>query len=290
MKIVFQIDGGLGKCIMATAVCEAIKKQEPDAELIVVCGYPDVFLNNPFVDKVYAFGEASYFYQDVIMSGDVRTHLHNPYLETNHILRKEHLLKTWTRMFGYLYNGEFPQIYLTDRERSFHSQKYLSEKPLMVLQTNGGAGTVQKYSWARDMPPHIAQRVVQEFEKDYTILHIRRDDQVALPGTIQVTDNFRSICTALLMSEKRVLIDSFVQHAAAAFNLHSTVLWVCNLPGVFGYDVHTNIEPNPFTKKPEIRNSMFHPFNIEGEPLEFPYHSEEEIFDADRIIEAIKRT
>jgi hypothetical protein len=65
---------------------------------------------------------------------------------------------------------------------------------------------------------------------------------------------------------------------------------VSNLPSVFGYDVHTNIEANPFTKKPEIRNSMFHPFNIEGEPLEFPYFSEQEIFDVDRVIEAIKRT
>ena len=290
MKIAFQIDGGLGKCIMATAVCENIKRQEPNSELIVICGYPDVFLNNPWVDKVYAFGQASYFYQDVIMPGDVKVHLHNPYLETNHVLRKEHLLKTWCRMFGYMYNGEFPQLYLTERERNFYSQKFASDKPLMLIQSNGGGGGVQKYSWARDMPYHIAMAAVEEFKNDYTILHIRREDQLELPGTISLTDNFRSICTALLMSKKRFLIDSFVQHAAAAFNLHSTVLWITNTPGVFGYDVHTNLEANPFTKRPEIRNSMYHPFNIEGEPLEFPYHSESEIFDVDKVIEALRRS
>jgi hypothetical protein len=47
MNIIFQISGGIGKCVMATAVCEAIKKQYPDSRLIVVSGYADVFLNNP---------------------------------------------------------------------------------------------------------------------------------------------------------------------------------------------------------------------------------------------------
>ena len=56
MNIIFQIDGGLGKCIMATAVCECIKHHHPDDKLIVVSGYPEVFLDNPWVDRAYAFG------------------------------------------------------------------------------------------------------------------------------------------------------------------------------------------------------------------------------------------
>ncbi len=33
MKIIFQINGGIGKSIAATAVCRAIKKQNPADEL-----------------------------------------------------------------------------------------------------------------------------------------------------------------------------------------------------------------------------------------------------------------
>lgn len=39
MNIIFSIQGGMGKSIMATAVCKAIKKQYPDSTLIVVTGY-----------------------------------------------------------------------------------------------------------------------------------------------------------------------------------------------------------------------------------------------------------
>jgi len=62
MNIVFQINGGIGKCVMATAVCEAIKKQYPDSKLIVISAYPDAFLNNPHVYRAFAFGDLSYFY------------------------------------------------------------------------------------------------------------------------------------------------------------------------------------------------------------------------------------
>ena len=49
MNIIFQIEGGLGKSIMATAMVKVIKKRYKNANIIVVTAYPDVFLNNPDV-------------------------------------------------------------------------------------------------------------------------------------------------------------------------------------------------------------------------------------------------
>lgn len=289
MNIVFQIDGGLGKCIMATAVCECIKNHHPDSKLIVVSGYPDVFLNNPNVDRSYGFGQQSYFYEEYIEGKDCLIHAHNPYLETAHAQGTEHLLKTWCKMFGYQYNGEYPKIYLTSRELEFFSAKYRSDKPLLTLQTNGGApGQEMKYSWARDLPYHVAQEVVDHFKGKYNVVHIRREDQPELKNTITVSDNFRSLCVLLMMSDKRLLIDSFAQHAAAALQLPSVVCWVANKKGVFGYDTHINIEANPFTKKPELRHAYLGKFNIIGDPLEFPYHSEKEIFNTEDIINALE--
>jgi hypothetical protein len=76
---------------------------------------------------------------------------------------------------------------------------------------------------------------------------------------------------------------------AAALNLPSTVCWIVNKPEVFGYGIHDNIIHNPFTKKPELRNSYLQPFNIGGDLLEFPYNSEFEIFDSAKIIESINK-
>ena len=287
MNIIFQINGGIGKCVIATAVTEVIKKNYPDSNLIVISGYPDVFMNNPFVDRAYAFGEHKYFYSDYIDNKDFKVFAHDPYLDTEHLKQEEHVIETWCKLFGLKYEGEQPRVYLTEREFQFYSKKYTTDKPIMVIQTNGGVEQNLKYSWARDIPHHIAQQVVDKFKFAYTIFHIRREDQPSLNDTVTITDNFRAIATVIAMSSKRLFMDSFAQHTATALGLNSTVLWISNSPVVFGYENNDNIVHNPFTKKPELKNSYLSKFNILGEPLEFPYFNEREIFNVEDVINSL---
>jgi hypothetical protein len=289
MNIIFQINGGIGKCILATAVCKAIKKKYPESNLIVVSGYPDVFLNNKEVHRSYVFNGLSYFYDEYIDGKDFLIFANDPYLETGHIRQDEHLLKTWCEMFGLEYDGETPSINLTTREVKYFQNKFATEKPIMLLQTSGGAQTDHKYSWARDLPSTVVVKVIEYFKNDYTIVHIRREDQLSYNDTISITDTFRALCVLLTMSTKRLLIDSFAQHAAAALELPATVCWVSNKPEVFGYDLHDNISANKFTNKPELRNAYLSKFNIAGELIEFPYNSEDEIFDTEAIIESLSK-
>jgi hypothetical protein len=289
MNIIFQINGGIGKCVMATAVCEAIKKKYPDSKLIVVSGYADVFLNNPHVYRSYQYGGISYFYSEYIDGKDYKIFAHDPYVQTEYVEQKEHLIKTWCEMYDVPYNGEQPKIYLTGREVKFFENKFTSDRPILLLQTNGGAQTEHKYSWARDIPSSVAIKVIDHFKLEYNVVHIRRDDQNQFEGTFGVSDSFRALCVLVSMSSKRLLIDSFAQHVAASMSLPSTVCWVANSPKVFGYTMHNNILANPFTTKPELRNSYFGKFNISGDLLEFPYNHEDEIFDVDQIIKSIEQ-
>ena len=289
MNIVFQISGGIGKCVMATAVCEAIKKQYPESRLIVVSGYADVFLNNPFVDRAFSFGGFSYFHEEYIKDKEFKVFAHDPYVQTEHVKQNEHLIKTWCEMFGIKYNGELPKIHLTDREVTFFKQKYASDKPLLLMQPNGGGDSALKYSWARDIPYQNVVDVIEEFKENYNILHIRREDQLGYENTYPVTDSFRSLVVGISLSTKRLFIDSFAQHVAAGLDLASTVCWIANKPEVFGYEIHDNVIHNPFTKKPELRNSYLGEFNIGGELIEFPFNSENEVFNSQDIIDSIKK-
>jgi hypothetical protein len=45
---------------------------------------------------------------------------------------------------------------------------------------------------------------------------------------------------------------------------------------------------NPFTKKPELKHAYIQKFDITGNLIEFPYNSESEIFDVDKVIASIK--
>jgi len=291
MNIIFQINGGIGKAIMSTVVCRQIKQKYPESQLIVISGYPEVFLDNPNVDRAFAFGGTQYFYQDYIENKEFKFLGHDPYLEAGHLSQSEHLTHTWCNMFNLdTPDSVNPELFITDREKTFFSKKFASDKPVFLLQTNGGAAQQElKYSWARDIPTSIVLKIIEEFKEEYNIIHIRREDQPSYENTFTVTDNFRSLSVLIELSNKRLLMDSFAQHASAAFNKPSTVCWIANSPVVFGYELHDNILANTQTKKPELRNSFLQKYDISGNLLEFPYNNEQEIFDVDKIIQSLKK-
>jgi hypothetical protein len=283
----FQIDGGIGKCIAATAVCAAVKKQYPDDTLIVVSGYPEVFLGNPHINYSFQMGNLAYFYSTYVEGKEIKAMLHNPYLEENYFQEKKHLIEVWCDMFDIKYSGEKPEMFLTQRELDFFQKKYTSDKPIMVMQTNGGASVDIKYSWARDLPSAAVTKVIDVFAETHNIVHIRRDDQIGYAKTTPIHAGLREILALTLLSDKRFLIDSFLQHGCAALNLPATVCWIANSPKVLGYELHDNILANPFTKTPELRQAYINKFNIGGELVEYPFNNDDEIFDVDKIIASL---
>jgi len=287
MNIIFSINGGMGKSIFATAVCKAIKKKYPESKLIVVTGYPDVFLNLAYVDMAFNHNQETYFYEKYIQGQDIKLFAQEPYFITEHIQQSEHIIQSWCRLCDVPYNGERPEVILTEREIVYFSQKYYSDKPIMVIQSNGGGQQDLKYSWARDIPMCVVQTVIQQYSPQYNIFHIRREDQISYENTIPVHESYKGIAVLLARSQKRLLMDSFCQHLTAALNIKSTVLWIANSPTVFGYNLHDNILCNPETKKPDLRNAQFTKYNIVGALHEFPYERDTEIFNIDRVLQSI---
>jgi hypothetical protein len=286
-NIIFQINGGIGKCILSTAVCKAVKTKFPNSNLIVLSAYPEVFLNNPHIYRSLQFNAITYFFEDFIDGKDVKLMLHEPYLEIEFLKNRKHLIEVWCNMYDIPYNNELPELYLTKREIDYIQNRYITELPIMVLQTNGGFNENLKYSFARDIPSKIVNEVINTYKNNFSIFHIRKEDQLRYENTTSITANFREILAITLLSKKRLLIDSFLQHATAALNLKSTVCWITNSPNNLGYKLHDNILANEFTKKPELRNSMFQPFDILGNPEQFPYNDESEIFDISKILKSL---
>jgi hypothetical protein len=290
MKIVFKIDGGIGKSIMATAVCKAAKAQNPGCKIIVITGYPEVFEGNRGIYKVYRHNELNYFYRDHIDSQpDTKFFLQEPYLDTDFIHRRGHLIKVWCEMNGIKYNGELPEVFISHKEKTSFSAMFQSPKPILVLQTNGGMpNQTDKYSWPRDLPFGVAQRIVNTFAPTHNVVQVKRKDQPQLQNVFPVEAGFRALAVLLLMSDKRLFIDSFAQHTAAALGLPSVVCWIANVPSQFGYTMHTNIMANEPTLEPELRNAVLAKYNTNGPEAEFPYNNEEEIFDVEKIIAALQ--
>lgn len=292
---IFHINGGLGKNIAATAVAQCIKNNFPDRKLIVVCGWPDIFINLPFVHRVYSFDKVSYFYQTYIENKESLIFHNEPYLTTDHINKKLPLIQSWCKMYNLQYTGEKPVLKFNATQKLFAEQYYcIDDKPIMVIHTNGGviADNAKPFMWARDMPYNTAQEIVNKYKNDYLIYQCTKKTSPKLEGVryIQWDENIRldtmQFLSILLFSQKRILIDSCLQHAAAALNLPSTVLWNGTSPKVFGYDVHLNIE----TTKPhdfKLPNSYLFDFSFDGFEHEYPFGENDFLFDMKKIFSSI---
>ena len=289
----FHVQGGFGKHIAATAVAKCIKNNHPSRELILTAVYTEIYQNLPFVDRVYQLGNTSYYYQTYVEDMDSLIFANEPYFTTDHVNKKLPLIQTWSKMYGLKYKGEMPQITFNHLQKKIAKDFWTNRangKPIMVIQTNGGLLNEQRpYLWARDMPIALAQKLVDHYEKDYHIFQITKPAGEVLDGVEVIKDPMSNmeLVSILLQSEKRIFIDSCMQHAAAALKMPSVVLWNGTRPKVFGWEMHTNIQARKPAKF-KLPNSVFFDFDFIGVEAEYPYVDEEEdIFDFDKIIEAV---
>ena len=293
---IFQINGGLGKHIAATAVAQAIKNNHPDRELIVVCAWPELWSSLPFVHRVFPLGNTSYFFNEYIEGKESLIFANEPYFTTTHVNKTAPLVESWCNLYNIKYNGEQPALRLNPEQRRTIKNFYtpiIGDKPLMIIHTNGGLYTNEKpYCWARDLPINVAQKVVKHFKSKYFIMQVTRGSSPKLDEVFVRHEPLSN--TELVgiteMSQKRLLIDSSLQHAAAAFKLPSTVLWNATSSVIFGHKIHDNIQAKPKPTK-SLPGSYLFDYQFDGNEHEFPYEEEDlkDLFDIDRIIDSLEK-
>jgi len=287
--LVFHIEGGIGKNIMATAVVKAIKKQHPDREIIVVTPHSGLWMNNPNVYRVYLMGQTPYFYEDFIRDKDTLVLKSDPYLHQGFINKKMHCIEAWCEQSNVKYNGEEPEVTLTQQEIAEAEGTHSSHgKPVLLIQTNGGND--QGYSWVRDMPFNLADQLCKNLEREYKILHIRSENQPAIEGVDWVfSPNIRQVMALIRYSHARVFIDSFAQHTAMAFKKKSTVIWPVNKIAQLGYDFHDNICSSYKAEKTHMADYYLSEDDIVGQAHMCPFPQGKDIFNLEEIIDSIKK-
>jgi hypothetical protein len=190
---------------------------------------------------------------------------------------------------GLNYTEQLPSIYPNAVQKSL-VQAFVRNKPILLLQTNGGAMTNNySYSWSRDMPFYVAMAVAERYENSHHIIQVTKPNTPLIPNAEHFTQpmsNFEQI-SLLAASDKRLLIDSSLQHAAAGMELKSTVLWIGTSPINYGYRMHNNIVANPPKNTNKMIDSYLFDYSFEGVVHECPYNDLTEIFDIKEILNSI---
>jgi hypothetical protein len=234
-------------------------------------------------------GSTQYFYDDYIKDKDTLIFKHEPYHETQHILKQKHLISNWCNIMGIDYNFQLPTLNFNFvQQRNVLSWE--RSKPILVIQTNGGPlQSNQSYSWTRDLPYMLSSQIVEKYKDTHHIIQVCKPNSMKLPNAeiidyqIQAMDLFG----LLIASDKRILIDSCLQHASAALNLPSTVFWIGTSHKNFGYSLHNNIIANQPSDTTKLIDSYLFDYSFDGISHECPFYSLGEMFDIPNIIEKI---
>ena len=292
--VIFNPEGGLGKIIASTALIKYIHKKYPDHKIIVVTPWAEIYLNNPNIYRAYKNFSTPYFYKDYIEGRDSVVLKGEPYFQNGHIYQRNHLIQSWCDLFNLDYDGEEPkpELFFNQVEFDEYAKNFTSfDKPVLLFQTNGGPYEDERgYCWTRDFPLNQAQILTDELCKGYSVVQVAKKNAPRLQNATYIDDvpNKRTFIAMLARSQKRILIDSCLQHAAAAFNLPSTVCWVGTKPEVFGYKLHNNIVPN----LPKLEHgtlgvdNQFFDSDFNGPEHEFPYETTD-IFHLQDIFDSI---
>ena len=291
MNIIFNINGGLGKVILSTAVVKALKKKYKNSNIIISSGSPDVFNNNPDVYKSFHLNEVNVFYSKFIKDKKCKYFTLDPYDTSDFITQQPvHLIKMWCNLLDIKYNNEQPEIFLSKAEIDSCRNYYNFNQPIFVIHPNGGPATQpHPYSWTRDLPECVVNLILKHMGQTHKCLHIKSPNQITYEGCIPIESPWRSVAVLLQMSDKRLLIDSFSQHLAKALNLKSTVCWITTKPEIFGYDLHDNILANEFTNPLNYDSCNVMPISLSQDVHSCAYNNLEEIFDTYKIIDSLQK-
>jgi hypothetical protein len=292
---ILQISGGLGKHLYLTAAVQVLKNNYPDRDVICVVAWPELFANLPGVKRVYPLGGTQYFYDSYIEGKDPLIFAQEVYFHTDHVLQRAPLIETWAKMYNLKFSGEKPYVKINAEQkkaiRDFYQPKF-EGKPLLLLQTAGGLFSSERpYSWARDMPHDVACKVAQHFKKTHFVMQVCRPAALKIPDVFVRNEALSNteLIGLLELTDKRLLIDSSMQHGAACLGLNSTVLWNATSPVIFGHKLHDNIVAKEKPKK-ELPGAYLFRYQFDNNPEEMPYEEEDlkDLYNIDEIIHSLE--
>jgi ADP-heptose:LPS heptosyltransferase len=216
-NLLLHINGGLGKCIMATAVVRSYKEAFPESKVVVVSGYPEVFVNNPDVYKNFSY-TAPYLWQDYYSKTDWKVSAQDPYLEEAWIKNENlHLIDIWCNLLGVKCTQKTPILYFSGPEVDELQRMIVVDKPLIVVQSTGGASPAAR-AWTRNPPQNEFEDYLKKFIDTHYIVHLCLPETPKLINVSQRVEtlNRRQAMGLIYYANQFIGIDSFGQHARAA--------------------------------------------------------------------------
>jgi hypothetical protein len=217
-NLLLHINGGLGKVIMATAVIRSYKLLFPKAKIIVVSGYPEVFVNNPDIYRFFTFN-VPYLWKDYYSNSEWTVFAQDPYFEQEWIRNEKiHLIDLWCKMLKIPSVQKTPLLFFSSAEVDDFKKIITATKPTVFVQSTGGANP-QYRSWTRNVPTDELDEFLKKYYADtHHIIHVCLPTTPVLSSVTERMENLsrRQAMGLMHYGNEVVGIDSYALHARVA--------------------------------------------------------------------------
>lgn len=240
MKII-EINGGIGRCIAATAALEN-HWEKTGEKIIVLSPWSEIFFGAPYIHKLYNMQAVQYLFDDVIRHGEYMCP--EPY-QNHHFYNQRHSI---SESFDFLINGEvsgkMPKLYLTDEELAYGKQviedakKASGKSKVVALQAFGSSAKLMQDGKLidesnRSLTDTMAAKIADNPKAVFINLsHIPFNH----PNVWQQPQmSTRQVLAIVAASDAVVSIDSMINHAGVALNKDGLLIMGSTFVKNFGY-------------------------------------------------------
>ena len=265
-KCLINVEGGLGKNVMLTAILEEFKEKCGYDEVYVISPYFDVFKACSAVTEAFPPGQGT-LYQELVLDEDCDVYWKEPYSNQKFIKKQCHLFEAWADEFGFRLAAAgtkyIPQLDKVEEvfpavAQAAKAQMDAWNHNFCIVQFNGGQsplgpmvdqnGNPVPYSDQQEAIKRnyfkgdkIVKLLKEKYGDDCTIVHFALPNEPTIAGTVKVQIPY--LAYHLIAAEAKAIVctDSSLQHLATGVNDNITVIWGETRPEYFGYDCNNNV-------------------------------------------------
>lgn len=236
---VFNINGGLGRCVAATGVIKKYVEDNPKEQVYVVTGFPEVFFNIRGIERVYPMN-TPYIFEDLIKESIYEEP--EPYKMFEYYNEEKHITACFNKEINGCDEIILPSLNYSDNELKSAEQFVKShDKPVILFQPYGSMGGLPNVDPSKRSLQHdFAEKLCKKLSKKYQIYLIKEPKQKGIDGVKALKNTARQIGALIPHVHAVIGVDSFLQHAAAQFDTKTIVFWGATRTSNLGYDKHIN--------------------------------------------------
>lgn len=264
-KCLINVEGGLGKNVMLTAILEKVKEEGGYDELYVISPYHDVFKVCPTVTDAFPPGQGT-LYQELVLDPECDVLWREPYSNQRFIKKECHLFDAWAEEFGIELSGTADAYTprLDNIEKEYPALRKIADEKMAewnhnfcLVQFTGGQSplTPQQDQNGNPVPYMNAQeaikrnymkgeqvvKLLKEKWPDTTIVHFALPNEPSIDGAIKIEVPYLTYHLLAKEAKEIICIDSSLQHLATGINDNITVIWGETRPEHFGYACNRNV-------------------------------------------------